>query len=131
VRKARVPVASIIPVTRTIDMLLHPGEPFDFGGRRVTYWGGVDRCARGYDPHNALGALLHEVEIRHFGDADKGRGFGRDAMGAILEYAEATYMVVAVEWGAGELSRRSRRVEPEDATLRPPSPRPSRADRLC
>ncbi|QBI52380.1 molybdopterin-dependent oxidoreductase [Streptomonospora litoralis] len=31
------PVDSAIPVARVADMLLHPGEPFDFDGRRPTY----------------------------------------------------------------------------------------------
>ncbi|TDQ49967.1 molybdopterin-dependent oxidoreductase [Actinorugispora endophytica] len=31
------PVDSLIPVARVSDMLLHPGEPFDFDGRRLRY----------------------------------------------------------------------------------------------
>ncbi|GAA3735506.1 biotin/methionine sulfoxide reductase [Spinactinospora alkalitolerans] len=31
------PVDSFIPAARVADMLLHPGEPFDFDGRRLTY----------------------------------------------------------------------------------------------
>jgi biotin/methionine sulfoxide reductase len=31
------PVESFIPVARISDMLLHPGEPFDFDGLRLTY----------------------------------------------------------------------------------------------
>jgi biotin/methionine sulfoxide reductase len=31
------PVDSFIPVARISDMLLHPGEPFDFNGKRLTY----------------------------------------------------------------------------------------------
>lgn len=31
------PVKSFIPVARISDMLLHPGEPFDFDGQRLTY----------------------------------------------------------------------------------------------
>jgi biotin/methionine sulfoxide reductase len=30
-------VSDFIPVARIADMLLHPGEPFDFNGRRLTY----------------------------------------------------------------------------------------------
>jgi biotin/methionine sulfoxide reductase len=35
--QGRNPVASFIPVARISDMLLHPGEPFDFDGRRLAY----------------------------------------------------------------------------------------------
>jgi biotin/methionine sulfoxide reductase len=35
--QGRNPVESLIPVARISDMLLHPGEPFDFDGRRLTY----------------------------------------------------------------------------------------------
>jgi biotin/methionine sulfoxide reductase len=31
------PVTDFIPYARVADMLLHPGEPFDFDGRRLTY----------------------------------------------------------------------------------------------
>ncbi|POX42610.1 Asp-tRNA(Asn)/Glu-tRNA(Gln) amidotransferase GatCAB subunit C [Streptomyces sp. Ru73] len=31
------PVETFIPVARVADMLLHPGEPFDYNGRRLTY----------------------------------------------------------------------------------------------
>ncbi len=31
------PVATFIPVARITDMLLHPGEPFDYDGQRLTY----------------------------------------------------------------------------------------------
>ncbi len=31
------PVEAFIPVARIADMLLHPGEPFDYNGRRLTY----------------------------------------------------------------------------------------------
>lgn len=31
------PVSSFIPVAAVSDMLLHPGEPFDYNGRRLTY----------------------------------------------------------------------------------------------
>ena len=31
------PVADYIPVARISDMLLHPGEPYDFDGKRLTY----------------------------------------------------------------------------------------------
>ncbi len=31
------PVSSFIPVARITDMLLHPGEPFDYDGRRLVY----------------------------------------------------------------------------------------------
>src|SRR5438132_12689245 len=30
-------IADFIPVARIADMLLHPGDPFDFNGRRLTY----------------------------------------------------------------------------------------------
>ncbi|MGE5271383.1 MAG: molybdopterin-dependent oxidoreductase, partial [Thiohalocapsa sp.] len=33
----RNPVAAFIPVARIADMLLHPGEAFDFNGQRLTY----------------------------------------------------------------------------------------------
>ena len=33
----RNPVADFIPVARIADMLLHPGEPLDYDGRRLTY----------------------------------------------------------------------------------------------
>jgi biotin/methionine sulfoxide reductase len=33
-------IADFIPVARIADMLLHPGEGFDFNGRRLTYPGG-------------------------------------------------------------------------------------------
>lgn len=35
--QGRNPVDSLIPVARIADMLLHPGEPFDFDGRRLRY----------------------------------------------------------------------------------------------
>ncbi|KUP95440.1 molybdopterin guanine dinucleotide-containing S/N-oxide reductase [Thermobifida cellulosilytica] len=35
--QGRNPVDSLIPVARVADMLLHPGEPFDFDGRRLRY----------------------------------------------------------------------------------------------
>ena len=35
--QGRNPVESLIPVARISDMLLRPGEPFDFDGRRLTY----------------------------------------------------------------------------------------------
>ncbi|MCC6791521.1 MAG: molybdopterin-dependent oxidoreductase [Thermomicrobiales bacterium] len=36
-RQGRNPVKSFIPVARVADMLLHPGEPFDYNGRKLTY----------------------------------------------------------------------------------------------
>jgi biotin/methionine sulfoxide reductase len=35
--QGRNPVNAFIPVARVADMLLHPGEPFDFDGRRLSY----------------------------------------------------------------------------------------------
>jgi biotin/methionine sulfoxide reductase len=35
--QGRNPVEAFIPVARVADMLLHPGEPFDFDGRRLHY----------------------------------------------------------------------------------------------
>ncbi len=35
--RPRNPVATFIPVARIADMLLHPGEPFDYDGQRLTY----------------------------------------------------------------------------------------------
>jgi biotin/methionine sulfoxide reductase len=35
--QGRNPVDAFIPVARVADMLLHPGEPFDFDGRRLLY----------------------------------------------------------------------------------------------
>src|SRR5262249_57639996 len=32
-------IGAFIPFARIADMLLHPGEPFDFDGRRLTYPG--------------------------------------------------------------------------------------------
>ena len=36
-RRGENPVRAFIPFARVADMLLHPGEPFDFDGRRLTY----------------------------------------------------------------------------------------------
>ncbi len=35
--QGRNPVSAFIPVARVADMLLHPGEPFDYDGQRLTY----------------------------------------------------------------------------------------------
>lgn len=35
--QGRNPVSDFIPVARIADMLLHPGEPFDYNGRKLTY----------------------------------------------------------------------------------------------
>jgi len=35
--QGRNPVDAFIPFARLADMLLHPGEPFEFDGRRLTY----------------------------------------------------------------------------------------------
>lgn len=35
--QGRNPVEAFIPVARIADMLLHPGEPFDYDGKRLTY----------------------------------------------------------------------------------------------
>jgi biotin/methionine sulfoxide reductase len=35
--QGRNPIGAFIPFARVADMLLHPGEPFDFDGRRLTY----------------------------------------------------------------------------------------------
>jgi biotin/methionine sulfoxide reductase len=35
--QGRSSVSDFIPVARVADMLLHPGEPFDYNGRRLTY----------------------------------------------------------------------------------------------
>ncbi len=35
--QGRNPVSAFIPFARVADMLLHPGEPFDFDGQRLTY----------------------------------------------------------------------------------------------
>jgi biotin/methionine sulfoxide reductase len=35
--QGRNPIGAFIPFARIADMLLHPGEPFDFDGRRLTY----------------------------------------------------------------------------------------------
>ena len=37
VPQGRNPVSSFIPVARVADMLLDPGEPFDYDGQRLTY----------------------------------------------------------------------------------------------
>src|SRR5207245_2391293 len=54
------PVDAFIPVARVADMLLHPGEPFDFDGRRLVYpgirlvyWCGVNP----FHHHQHLGRL--------------------------------------------------------------------------
>ena len=36
-RRASTPCRRFIPVAAITDMLLHPGEPFDYNGRRLTY----------------------------------------------------------------------------------------------
>ena len=36
-RSGRNSIADFIPVARIADMLLHPGEPFDYNGQRLTY----------------------------------------------------------------------------------------------
>ena len=36
-RQGRNSVSDFIPVARIADMLLHPGEPFDYDGQRLTY----------------------------------------------------------------------------------------------
>src|SRR5207244_9447208 len=57
-------IADFIPVARLSDMLLHPGEPFDYNGRRLTYpdirlvyWAGGSPCHH----HPDLNRLRHAL----------------------------------------------------------------------
>lgn len=88
------PVRSFIPVAAVSDMLLHPGEPFDFNGLRLTYpdirlvyWAGGNPFHHHQDIprlRRALGRpdtiVVHEAVLDGHGQARRLRGAVDDGL---------------------------------------------------